>query len=84
MAERDGGGDFVDVLAARSARPAEDLLDFIRLPRMHAATFTLDWLEDKSSRGPEHAVEWEKTPCTKCHAPYMWPDKFIQSEIDYP
>jgi hypothetical protein len=36
------------VLATRPARPAKDLLHFIRPPRMHTATFPPDWLENKS------------------------------------
>ena len=48
VTEGDRRGDLVDVLTTRTARPAEDLFHFIRLPRMHPATFPPDGLGDKS------------------------------------
>lgn len=40
VAESDGSRNFIDVLAARTSRAAEDLLDFAGTPKIHAATFT--------------------------------------------
>jgi hypothetical protein len=46
------GGDLVDVLTARPARPTEDFFDFIWPPRVHPATFPPDGPGDKSGHRP--------------------------------
>jgi len=52
VAEGDRRGDLVDVLATRTARPAEDFFDFAWPPRVHPATFPPDGLGDKSGHRP--------------------------------